>query len=364
MGGRAQTFVIVNYGAARALSAWAAARPVLDGAGVPFEAHEAREFGDARTAAAAALGEGYRTVAVVGGDGTLGEVVSGFFAGARVAGDGPAAAAGDSAAAKDSPAAAGVSLAAEGGAASRPIAISPEAALAILPGGTGNDFARALEGRRATLAHWLARLITHCRRDDEGGGEATTRPVDVLCGVVAGGRGRGGGEFLCLNAVTLGVGAEVAARVAAQGARTRRLPGEARFALAALGALAGWRERRVRIRLDDGEAFESATNLIAVVNSRFAGGGMMFSPGARIDDGLADLVTASRLTRAVVVREMARIHRGGHVNNPRVRIRRGARVMIEPLTPDDALPVEADGDVRGQTPLSLTVMPRALRIVV
>ena len=338
MGGRAETFVIVNYGAARARSAWAAARSALDGAGVSFEAHEAREFGDARSAAAAALREGYRTVAVVGGDGTLGEVVSGYFAGGSSGG---------------------------AGGASSPIAINPEAALAILPGGTGNDFSRALEGRRATLAHWLARLVAHCRRDEEdGGGEATTRPVDVLRGVVAGGRGRSGGEFLCLNAVTLGVGAEVAARVAAQGPRTRRLPGEARFALAALGALAGWRERRVRIQVDGGEAFESATNLIAVVNSRFAGGGMMFSPDARVDDGLADLVTASRLTRAVVVREMARVHRGGHVNNPRVLVRRAARVTIEPLTPDDALPVEADGDVRGQTPLSLTVMPRALRIVV
>ncbi|MCA1612779.1 MAG: hypothetical protein LC800_01235 [Acidobacteria bacterium] len=344
MGGRAETFVIVNYGAARARAAWAEVRVALDGAGVRVEAHEARGFGDARAAAAAALGEGYRTVAVVGGDGTLGEVVSGFFGRAGE----------------------GYSVAGESGDESvgAPVALNPSAALAILPGGTGNDFARALEGRRATLAHRLARLVAHCRRDESLSDEATTRAVDVLRGTVAGAGGDGTREFLCLNAVTLGVGAEVAARVAAQGARVRGLPGEARFALAALGALAGWRERHVRIGVDDGEPFESATNLIAVVNSRFAGGGMMFSPGARIDDGLADLVTASRLTRAVVVREMMRIHRGGHVNNPRVRVRRGSRVTIEPLTPGDALPVEADGDVRGQTPLRLSVMPRALKVVV
>ncbi len=347
MGGRAETFVIVNYGAARARSAWAEVRAALDGAGVAFEAHEARAFGDARAAATVALGAGCRTVAVVGGDGTLGEVVSGFFARGGAGGAG----AGEKRDEAD--------LGTAG-----PVAINPAAALAILPGGTGNDFARALEGSRATLAHRLARLVAHCRRDEDGGGEATTRSVDVLRGAVAGVGGGGAREFLCLNAVTLGVGAEVAARVAAQGQRVRRLPGEARFALAALGALAGWRERRVRIRVDDGEPFESVTNLIAVVNSRYAGGGMMFSPGARIDDGLADLVTAGKLTRAVVVREMTRIHRGGHVNNPHVRIRRGSRVTIEPLTPGDALPVEADGDVRGQTPLRLTVMPRALRIVV
>ena len=346
MSGRAETFVIVNYGAARARAAWAEVRAALGGVGVAFEAHEAHAFGDARAAASAALGEGYRTVAVVGGDGTLGEVVNGFFAGGGVG------------------ASVAVAGRAEADRAPSPVAINPAAALAVLPGGTGNDFARALEGRRATLAHWLARLVAHCRRDGGSSDEVTTRAVDVLRGTVEGGRGEGVREFLCLNAVTLGVGAEVAARVAAQGPRVRALSGETRFALAALGALAGWRERRVRIRVDDDEPFESATNLIAVVNSRFAGGGMMFSPEARIDDGLADLVTASRLTRAVVVREMMRIHRGGHINNPRVRVLRGRAITIEPVTPSDALPVEADGDVRGQTPLRLRVMPRALRVVV
>ena len=137
-----------------------------------------------------------------------------------------------------------------------------------------------------------------------------------------------------------------------------------RFALAAAGALAGWRERRVRIRIDETDAWECETNLIAVVNSRFAGGGMMFSPEARVDDGLLDLVTACRVPRRVVVRERTRIHRGGHMANPHVRLLRGAAVTIEPATPADALPVEADGDVRGRTPLTLRVLPRALRVVI
>ena len=326
--------MVVNYGAARARAAWAAVRRELAGAGVPFEAHEAREFGDARASARAALEGGYRTVAVVGGDGTLSEVVSGFFADAP-----PADARG----------------AAEEGA---PRAVSPEASLALLPAGTGNDFARAVEGRRSSLAHWLARLVAHCRAETH----SSTRAVDVLRGEASHAAGRQG--FLCLNAVTLGIGAEVAARVAAQGRLARKLSGELRFALAAAGALAGWRERRVRIRVDERDEWECATNLVAVVNSRFAGGGMMFSPEARVDDGLLDVVTACRVPRRMVVREMTRIHRGGHLANPRVRILRGARVTIEPATPADALPVEADGDVRGTTPLTLRVWPRALRVVI
>jgi diacylglycerol kinase family enzyme len=381
MASRSGTFVVVNHSAARARAAWEVVRRALDGAGVKFDAHEARALGDARARTRDALRAGYRTVAVVGGDGTLSEVVNGFFEDAV----GDAARVGG----VDGIARGVVGVAARGvdeGDAdlrsppqtilrSPPSAINAGAALALLPAGTGNDFARAVEGQRAALESWIARLVAHCRAHGVGGSRAaraveTTRAVDVLHGTATGDvrggatAGVGARSFLCLNAVTLGVGAEVAARVAAQGSLARRLSGEARFGLAAAGGIARWRERRVRVRVDGGEARELRTNLIAVVNSRFAGGGMMFSPAARFDDGLLDVVTASRLTRAALVREMTRIHAGGHVANPRVRVERGARVRVEHVAEGDSLPVEADGDVRGRTPLEIFVMPRALRVVI
>lgn len=335
MNEQAETFVIINYNAARARAAWALARSVLLDGGVRFDALEAKAKGDAQTAAREALRAGYKTIAVVGGDGTLGEVVTGFF----------------------EPEDKHPSLAA---ATTTPAPVNAGAALALLPAGTGNDFARGLEGARAPLEHWLERLIKHARRREGETTATTTRAVDVLHGII----GDDARPFFCLNAATLGIGAEVAGRVAAQGQTVRRLSGETRFALAALASIARWRSRRVSVQVDDAESFECATNLVAVVNSPFAGGGMMFSPGALLDDGLLDVVTASRLTRATLVREMTRIHSGGHVKNPRVRISRGERVRIEHLTPADALAVEADGDVRGHTPLEFRVLAGALRVVV
>jgi diacylglycerol kinase family enzyme len=339
MSEQAETFVVVNYNAARARAAWARVRRVLAERGVRFEAHEARGAGDAQTSARAALRAGYRTIAAVGGDGTLGEVVSGFF---EPEGEGVS----DGAT---------MALAA---AVWTPAPVNRAAALAVLPAGTGNDFARGLAGERASLAGWLERLIEYGRRDDRDA-QTATRAVDVLRGVI----GDDARPFFCLNAATLGIGAEVAGRVAAQGRLARLFPGEARFALAAVPAVAGWRARRLSVRVDDAAAFECATNLVAVANSPYAGGGMMFSPEARTDDGLLDVVTACRLTRRALVREMTRIHGGGHVKNPRVRIVRGARVRIEHLTPADALAVEADGDVRGHTPLEFRVLPAALNVV-
>ncbi|HWS52758.1 MAG TPA: hypothetical protein VN228_01415, partial [Pyrinomonadaceae bacterium] len=153
------------------------------------------------------------------------------------------------------------------------------------------------------------------------------------------------------------------ALVAAQGGRMRRLPGEARFAWAAVRALAAWRDRRVRVEVD-GEAWaECRTNLIAVVNGPFAGGGMNFSPSADISDGLLDALTVCGISRAGLVRELLRVHRGGHLANPKVRLARGTRARVETLGGDPPLGVEADGDVRGHTPAEFQLVASALRVV-
>jgi diacylglycerol kinase family enzyme len=242
------------------------------------------------------------------------------------------------------------------GASALPASVSAEAALAILPAGTGDDFARGLTGKREPIEQWLERFINYYERPDR----SAARLIDALHGraqAEAGAR-----EFICLNVATLGLGAEVAGRVAAQGALMRRLPGEARFTAAACGALLAWRERRVRVKVDDNPALECSSNLLAVANGIYAGGGMMFAPGALPDDGLMDVLLACELTRAVVLRELPRIRHGEHLANPHVRTMRGARVRIETLS-TDAMPIEADGNVRGHTPVDFQIMPRALRII-
>ena len=211
-------------------------------------------------------------------------------------------------------------------------------------------------GRREPLEKWINILISQCRAPTR----QNIRMVDVLYGICDGFKT----PFICLNASTMGIGGETAARVAAQGNFMRRFSGEARFAVAALAALAGWRERRVRVAIDDVEVIDGNMNLAAVANALYAGGGMMLSPRAKIDDGKLDVVTASGLNRANVVRELARIHKGGHVANPKVRIVQGEGVSIETFSVEDAMPIEADGNVRGVTPVEFRVMPGALRFVV
>jgi diacylglycerol kinase (ATP) len=322
----ARTLVIINNVAAKARRVRPRIEAALKENQINFDTHVTTRAGDATERTRAALREGYKIIVVVGGDGTLSEAAAGFFE------------MDESRAAVDVPA-----------------QVNSDAALAILPAGTGDDFARGLRGRREPLEKWIAALVNHCREPVE----SAARVVDVIYGKA----NDGAKSFICLNVVTIGLGAEVARRVAAQSRLTQRLPGEARFVAAACGALAAWREREVRVRVDEAEAIECRSNLLAVANGVYAGGGMMFAPDARVDDGRLDVLISCGITRATILRELPRIRRGTHLSNPNVRAVQATRVSIETDGADEALPIEADGNVRGMTPAKFVIMPRALRII-
>lgn len=315
--------IIVNNAAAKAQTAWPMVEERLNAVELKYELYRTTSPGDATQKTRSALKEGTRVVAVVGGDGTLGEAAEGFF---------------NFAANIDQP----------------PTPINRNAALAVLPAGTGDDFARGLYRRRMPLADWIDTLIRHCKYSS-----ALYSVVDVLYGRC----NNYEQPFICLNASTMGIGGETAGRVAAQGPFMRRFSGELRFAVAALSALTAWRERRVRVTVDDQVIADGPMNLAAVANAFYAGGGMVLSPDARADDGRLDVVTASGLSRTAVVRELSRIHSGGHVNNPKVRISQGKVVQLHTFSQEDAMPLEADGNVRGFTPVHFEIIPRALKFV-
>ncbi|MEJ7711012.1 MAG: diacylglycerol kinase family protein [Pyrinomonadaceae bacterium] len=190
-----RTLVILNTQAARAARTWPIIEKLFAHHKFDFELHQTTHAGDAESRTREALRAGYAIIAVVGGDGTLSEVASGFFSTPN--GDGEL-----------------------------PLRVSETAAMAVLPSGTGNDFARGLLKRRASLDDWINRLINYSRQ----GATSEARLLDVLYGSVD----AGAKNFICLNAATLGIGAEVATLVAAQNNFTQRLFGEVRFGIAAL----------------------------------------------------------------------------------------------------------------------------------
>ena len=254
-----ETLFIINPVSARGttLGSWTESKPELESLGVKLSERVTAEAGEATEIARRALQSGTGRIVAVGGDGTLSEVVNGYF---------------------DS----------EGR------AINPMAAIGLLPSGTGSDFRRSIQigsnrNALAAIAAGKSRLIDAVRAVT-----TTNEGASVIRSFI--------------NVATFGLGGDASAFVNGwRGRLPKWVGGRARFIAAALRALDRYKLRPVEVRLDDRLHKKIASNLIVIANGRFAGGGMMLAPNAELDDGLLDVILTDGATRFDVIRELPRI---------------------------------------------------------
>jgi YegS/Rv2252/BmrU family lipid kinase len=207
--------------------------------------------------------------------------------------------------------------------------------LALLPVGSGNDFAASIgvpRSPREALA--LAAL----------GAPAW---VDI---------GRCGERGFCCVA---GVGLDELALRIIYGSIFPR--SKALNIYGALRALATYQPRRVNVSWEGGR-FSGEVMFVAVTNTQSYGGGFRVTPDARIDDGALDLCIVPRMPRLRLLRQFPRILEGTHGALPEVILARSPNVRIE--SPDGPLPVPLDGELGlAQTPVELHCEPRALQVI-
>jgi len=130
---------------------------------------------------------------------------------------------------------------------------------------------------------------------------------------------------------------------------------------AAVTELADLRPYRMHLKLDDAESVEVNALMVIVANGANAGGKIPLAPGARIDDGLLDLVVISRRSALGILRLIPAALRGTHIRRRGVTMHRAARLTLE-STP--AAWVNVDGETAGARPFEFRILPRALRIAV
>jgi YegS/Rv2252/BmrU family lipid kinase len=94
---------------------------------------------------------------------------------------------------------------------------------------------------------------------------------------------------------------------------------------------------------------------------RYCGGGMHVAPAASTDDGLLDVVTVGAVGRAELLVNLRRLFDGTLPQYHKVRVTRTPRVRVESQPPAR---VEADGELLGWTPVTFSVLPRAVRVIV
>ena len=109
----------------------------------------------------------------------------------------------------------------------------------------------------------------------------------------------------------------------------------------------------------DGRRLRTAAPAVTICNGPYHGLGFAVAPEADPADGLLDLVVFSGMSRADVVRHFLAVARGRPRREPSMRYLTARHIRVDGAEP---LPVHADGEPLGTTPIALGVRPGALRI--
>lgn len=283
-------------------------RQVAERALGPVQIVQTTGVGGAIPLARDAARDGARLVVAVGGDGTLNEVANGLL-----------------------------------------LAERPDCELALLPAGTGSDLARSLQLPAGWPAAISAIASTPARRIDVM--DATFRGAD-------GGRVRRFG----VNVIGMGVAGEVVRRV---NAGSKALGGTLTFLGATLGALAAWTAPEVRVRWIDGAGaagvWQGRLTNAFLCNAQFCGGGMRVGPGARMDDGLLDLVIVPHQRFPTLVAQAPRLYDGRITRTEGIEVVRVRSVEAEAVT-GEAVAAEVDGEQPGGLAVEVRVVAAALAL--
>ena len=209
-----------------------------------------------------------------------------------------------------------------------------DGALAIVPCGRGNDFARVLGIPRDPAA--AARLAV----------EGDERMLDV--GDVNG--------TTFVGIASLGFDSE-ANRIANS---AKLVKGNLVYVYGALRALAGWKHATFEVTVDGREHHLHGYGVVAA-NSKSYGGGMMIAPEAELDDGRLDVIGLKDISKPRLLALMPKFFRGDRVNPDLLLSDRGEVVEVRA---DRPITVYADGDPIAELPATIRARRKALRVVV
>lgn len=255
----------------------------------------------------AALKSGYECIVAVGGDGTINEVVNGFFEDGK--------------------------------------AINPNAALGVLPRGTGGDFRKTFDWALDDAAA-INRLKT-----------PETRPFDVGRLDFLGHDGKPQTRYFA-NICSFGVSGVVDAEV---NKTSKALGGKVSFMWGSFKAMTKYKDQRVRLTIDEKPLEEVMVTTLSVANGKFFGGGMKVAPDADVSDGLFDVVIWSGYGLKDFVVKSAGIYSGAHVKWKGTRVVRAKKVVAES---DEKVLIDCDGEQPGMLPCTMTILPAAIRLKV
>lgn len=216
-----------------------------------------------------------------------------------------------------------------------PLGLDERPVIGVLPLGTGCDLLRTFG-----LPQDLGGAAKHLATDD-------IYPIDVATL-----EGSWGIRYF-VNVAQAGVGA-----AAAQTAeRMARRLGSARYSLAFAGRLPGFPRAKVTL-VTERKTIEADALAVILANAQFFAGGWNVAPKATLVDGVLDvqIINTPKTSAPALV---PKVIKGTHLTDRSVRRLSAAEFSI---TCDPAWPLECDGDLVGNTPVTGRVVPAAISL--
>ena len=226
------------------------------------------------------------------------------------------------------------------------IVAPPEITYALLPVGTGNDWARTYQIPRG-LKSWVE-MVQEGKTRFQDAGKVEYRDKNEQ------NRTR-----YFVNVAGMAYDAFVV-----QYAESRRSPGAGRFYYLLMILWCLFRYRHVKSAVKHGNSrSEDYFYTINIGICRYSGGGIQMTPHALPDDGLLALTLAGRISKLGVLLATRRFYNGTISKHPKVSLFQTAALEVEAV---GVMPVllEADGEFLGQAPAKFSVVEKALCIVV
>jgi len=206
--------------------------------------------------------------------------------------------------------------------------------LGVLPAGTGNSFSRDLEVK--THADAVKKIV-----------DARLRPVDLghcVCDDQT---------FVFINILGFGFVADVAKK-----AYSYRKWGALNYVIGVFLITRRLQSYFLDFEID-GIAYQRNNIFVEICNSRKTGGDMLMAPEAKIDDGLLDVVILNQVSRRRLLSALPKIFTGAHLRMPEVEHFVAQKASFRPAAVKALTP---DGEIIGATPITVSVLPAALRV--
>lgn len=214
--------------------------------------------------------------------------------------------------------------------------------LAVIARGTGWDFARSL-----ALPHNADRAIETALH---GG----ARTIDLGRVTYRSWSGDEQQRWFA-NVASVGMSAAIAQRA---NDTSKALGGKVSYVWATFAVFARWANGDVSVTVDS-ETRHARMHDVVVANGPYFGGGMKICPDADAGDGRFDVLLIGDLTKRDLLLTLPKTFRGRHLPHPKAELLHGQDVSVDAPEP---LPIQLDGEQPGTTPVRFELVPQALRV--